>query len=276
MCCILFTVNAKVLNKDDLTACVPHLLAAIEDRTADVRKAAQDATLGFMIHLGYESMSRHASKLKPASKSIVQAHLDKVRPNLPTKPVAAAAPPPAQAAAKAKVVVPQSSKEIQKEDEDSGKAPAGKVLKAPSKSKASKLKCLSIIGNLMNDSTQIGGTAASAAAAPGAKSSRKKDDDVDTSPLLPLNNLKTQRVNDEVKLRVLKWNFAVPRDEFVDQLKEQMNVAGVNKSLMTNMFHMDFKFHLKAIEALNEVLINSNMVPYQSPLIAIFLSGFKQ
>jgi len=92
MFCILFTVNAKVLNKDDVNACVPHLLAAIEDRTADVRKAAQDATLGFMIHLGYENMSRHASKLKPASKSIVQAQLDKVRPNLPTKPVAVAAP----------------------------------------------------------------------------------------------------------------------------------------------------------------------------------------
>ncbi|XP_045035689.1 cytoskeleton-associated protein 5 [Daphnia magna] len=223
-------VNAKVLNKDDVTACVPHLLAAIEDRTADVRKAAQDATLGFMIHLGYESMSRHASKLKPASKSIVQAHLDKVRPSLPTKPVVAAPQP----VAKAKIAA-QPSKEIPKEDDDAAKAPSGKALRAPSK-------------------TKIAGPAAAASAVPGAKSSRKKDDDVDTSPLLPLNNLKTQRVNDELKLRVLKWNFAVPRDEFVDQLKEQMNTAGVNKSLMTNMFHVDFKFHLKAIESLNEDL----------------------
>lgn len=127
------TVNTKVLNKDDVTACVPHLLAAIEDRTADVRKAAQDATLGFMIHLGYESMSRHASKLKPASKSIVQAHLDKVRPNLPAKPVVVAPPP----VAKAKVAA-QPSKEIPKEDDDSAKAPAGKVLRLPSKAKASK------------------------------------------------------------------------------------------------------------------------------------------
>ena len=92
-----------------------------------------------------------------------------------------------------------------------------------------------------------------AAAAPAAKSGRKKDEDVDTSPLLPMNNLKSQRVNDEVKLKVLKWNFAIPRDEFVDQLKEQMNTAGVNKSLMTNMFHADFKFHLKAIDALADV-----------------------
>lgn len=97
--------------------------------------------------------------------------------------------------------------------------------------------------------TQIAGPPAS------AKSTRKKDEDIDTSPLLPLNNLKTQRINDEIKLRVLKWNFAAPRDEFVDQLKEQMNTAGVNKSLMTNMYHADFKFHIKAIESLTEVIL---------------------
>jgi cytoskeleton-associated protein 5 len=62
-------------------------------------------------------------------------------------------------------------------------------------------------------------------------------------------------VNDELKLKVLKWNFATPCGEFVDQLKEQMNMAGVNKSLMTNMFHADFKFsHLRAIDALAEVI----------------------
>lgn len=145
MFCILFTVNAKVLNKDDVNACVPHLLAAIEDRTADVRKAAQDATLGFMIHLGYENMSRHASKLKPASKSIVQAQLDKVRPNLPTKPVAvAAAAPSTQAVAKAKIAA-HPSKETPKEDDETARALSGKVLRAPSKSKASKSKCQVIL-----------------------------------------------------------------------------------------------------------------------------------
>lgn len=32
-----------------------------------------------------------------------------------------------------------------------------------------------------------------------------------------------------------------------------MNTAGVNKTLITNMFHPDFKYHLKAIDALSEV-----------------------
>lgn len=72
-------------------------------------------------------------------------------------------------------------------------------------------------------------------------SSRKKDDDVDTSPLLVINNLKHQRTIDESKMRVLKWNFTQPREEFVELLKDQMTAANVNKTLMNNMFHLDFR-----------------------------------
>lgn len=57
-------------------------------------------------------------------------------------------------------------------------------------------------------------------------------------------------------LKVLKWNFTTPREEFVEQLREQMNIAGMNKTLITNMFHADFKYHLKAIDALSEVSKN--------------------
>ena len=54
--------------------------------------SAQDATLALMIHLGYDNLTRNAAKLNPASKSIVQAHIDKVRPNLPAKPAPTAVP----------------------------------------------------------------------------------------------------------------------------------------------------------------------------------------
>ena len=128
----MYAVNTKTLNKEDLSACVPYLFAALEDRTPEVRKAAQEATLAFMIHLGYDNLSRNAAKLKPASKNIVQAHLEKVRPNLPAKPVAA--PAPAAQATKPKVA-PQSSKEMPKDDDEGGKAAPGKVVRAPSKAK---------------------------------------------------------------------------------------------------------------------------------------------
>jgi cytoskeleton-associated protein 5 len=65
--------------------------------------------------------------------------------------------------------------------------------------------------------------------------------------------MKHQRSIDEQKLKILKWNFTMPREEFVDLLKELMSTANVNKTLMANMFHSDFRYHLKAIESLTEV-----------------------
>lgn len=56
------------------------------------------------------------------------------------------------------------------------------------------------------------------------------------------NNLKNQRTIDENKLKVLRWNFPSPREEFVDLLKEQMLAANLNRTLIANMFHSDFRF----------------------------------
>lgn len=81
---------------------------------------------------------------------------------------------------------------------------------------------------------------------------RKKEEEVDTSPLLAVNNLKNQRLLDEQKLKVLKWTFTTPREEFTELLRDQMTTAAVNKSLMANMFHEDFRYHLKAIDSLIE------------------------
>lgn len=74
-----------------------------------------------------------------------------------------------------------------------------------------------------------------------ATGSKKKDEDIDYSPLVVVNNLKHQRTIDESKLKVLKWNFTQPREEFVELLKDQMIAANVNKTLIANMFHSDFR-----------------------------------
>lgn len=68
------------------------------------------------------------------------------------------------------------------------------------------------------------------------------------------NNLKNQRFKDEQKLKILKWHFSQPRPEFVDQLKDQMTVATFNKTLFTQLFHSDFKQHLKAIDTLSKYI----------------------
>ncbi|KAG5893374.1 hypothetical protein JTB14_000138 [Gonioctena quinquepunctata] len=209
---VLPKVPPKSISKEELLMCVPHLYSNLEDRNADVRKNAQEAILGVMIHLGYEGMLKQTEKLKPASKNGVVTALEKVRPNLPAKPA-----PKKQAPEKDEKVV-------------RGTKP---------------------VANAKN-AVKPKGVAASKSAPPTA--GRKKEDDIDTSPLLVVSNLKHQRTIDESKLKVLKWNFSQPREEFVDLLKDQMNTANVNKTLMANMFHSDFKNHIKAIESLNDDL----------------------
>lgn len=44
--------------------CVPQLYACLEDRNGDVRKKAQDALPTFMMHLGFDKMTKATGKLK--------------------------------------------------------------------------------------------------------------------------------------------------------------------------------------------------------------------
>ena len=59
--------NFKKLGPE-LNLCIPYVFACLEDRNADVRKKADEAVLPFMIHTGYEAMTRQASKLKVSVK----------------------------------------------------------------------------------------------------------------------------------------------------------------------------------------------------------------
>ncbi|KAL0879509.1 hypothetical protein ABMA27_003252 [Loxostege sticticalis] len=206
-------VPLKSFPREELSLCVPVLFACLEDRAADVRKAAADCVFPFMLHLGYEPMHKQLDKLKPGSKQVVQAALDKARPNLPVQPL------------------PTKSKK----DEPRGVKSAGAL-----KKEAEKKTVIPAKGK--------------GPAKPSSASSRGKKDDEDCTPLLPCNNAKNQRIIDDQKLKVLKWNFTTPREEFFELLKEQMATAGLNKQLVANMFHTDFRYHLKAIEALSDDL----------------------
>ncbi|XP_059619515.1 protein mini spindles isoform X2 [Phlebotomus argentipes] len=201
----------KSISRDELVACLPHLYASICDRNAEVRKNANDAVLGIMIHVGYETMIKALDKQKPASKKDIQAALDKARPNLPVKPLAKG---------KQQAPIPEEPvKTVRGGGQKVGQKSAGMTNKAPA-----------------------------------TTSSRKKEEDVDTSPLLAINNTKNQRLIDEQKLKVLKWTFTQPREEFTELLRDQMTTANVNKGLMANMFHDDFRYHLKVIDSLIEDL----------------------
>ncbi|KAL1129715.1 hypothetical protein AAG570_012659, partial [Ranatra chinensis] len=97
---------------------------------------------------------------------------------------------------------------------------------------------------------------------------RKKDEEIDTNPLLQVNNLKHQRIIDEQKMKTLKWNFTSPRPEFVELLRDQMLAANDLSSnriaLMSNLdlilrwmtirfFDTNPSVLLKGLEYLNSV-----------------------
>ncbi|XP_026677349.1 protein mini spindles, partial [Diaphorina citri] len=220
--------EVKTVPKEELHACLLLLYSNLEDRNADVRKNAADATPGFMIHLGYGPMSAACEKLKPAAAQTVKTLLDKTRGSVPDRSGTAEKPVKPKPGAPNKQA-PKSG--------GSGGAPSGGGAKPVNSATMSRSK----------SKTNI------APAKPTSKSS-KKDEDLDTSPLLQVNSMKHQRVIDESKLKILKWNFTTPREEFVDLLRDQMTASNVNKTLIANMFHSDFKYHLKAIDSLNEDL----------------------
>ncbi|KAJ0029546.1 hypothetical protein NQD34_004543 [Periophthalmus magnuspinnatus] len=244
----------------DLMLCVPQLYACLEDRNGEVRKKAQDALPMFMMHLGYDKMNKATSKLKSASKDQVVAMLEKARAVMPDKP----APPP-KAAGKETSRAPSASR-CQPDEVDSkpepkkvkGGAPAARKPppppeEAPTPPPPSKDKD-SIASKKL---PAKGKAAAGVQQGPAAKKplgKAVKDEEDKSGPIFILiPNAKEQRIKEEKQLKILKWNFITPRDEYVEQLKTQMTTC-FSKWLLDELFHLDFQRHVKAIGVMIERL----------------------
>ncbi|XP_016534860.1 cytoskeleton-associated protein 5 isoform X6 [Poecilia formosa] len=208
----------------DLMLCVPQLFACLEDRNADVRKKAQDALPTFMMHLGYDKINKATGKLKPASKDQVVAMLEKARAVMPAKPAA-----PAKTGGKGSAEQSRAPSASRTSEDFTDKPEAKKVR---------------------------GGGGAAKKGPAGKKPATKglKDDEDKSGPIFILvPNAKEQRIKEEKQLKILKWNFITPRDEYVEQLKTQM-AACFAKWLLDEMFHFDFQRQVKAIGVMIERL----------------------
>ncbi|KAI5733008.1 hypothetical protein M8J76_006606 [Diaphorina citri] len=221
--------EVKTVPKEELHACLLLLYSNLEDRNADVRKNAADATPGFMIHLGYGPMSAACEKLKPAAAQTVKTLLDKTRGSVPDRSGTAEKPVKPKPGAPNKQA-PKSG--------GSGGAPSGGGAKPVNSATMSRSK----------SKTNI------APAKPTSKSS-KKDEDLDTSPLLQVNSMKHQRVIDESKL---KYHLKA-----IDSLNEDLhhNVQALTCNLDLILKWMTLRFFdtnpsvlLKGLEYLTNVL----------------------
>ncbi|XP_062351305.1 cytoskeleton-associated protein 5 isoform X2 [Cinclus cinclus] len=217
----------------DLLLCVPHLYSCLEDRNGDVRKKAQDALPFFMMHLGFEKMAKATGKLKPTSKDQVLAMLEKAKANMPAKPA-----PPAKA----------SSRVV------GGAAPAKFQ---PASAFADDLGSNTIESKPDLKKVKVGGLSSKTKGVQGkkvlSKPNLKEDDDKSGPIFIIVPNGKEQRMKEEKALKVLKWNFTTPRDEYIEQLKTQMSTC-VAKWLQDEMFHADFQHHNKALTVMIEHL----------------------
>ncbi|XP_076879237.1 cytoskeleton-associated protein 5-A-like isoform X2 [Brachyhypopomus gauderio] len=248
----------------DLALCVPHLYSCLEDRNADVRKKAQDALPAFMMHLGFDKMNKATAKLKPASKDQVVGLLEKARTSMPAKPSAPAkTAPAAQNGVKAAPSPPASDKDAPDMEHLPAEAKKVKSAAAP-KAKRTSQELDSRANSSLNSSLEKENARLSAKSrshtkakigkqAVGKKPSVKAEEDRSGPIFIVMPNGKEQRIKEEKSLKVLKWNFITPREEFVEQLKIQM-VPCVAKWLMEDLFHTDFQKHIKAIGTMIEHL----------------------
>ncbi|XP_061825770.1 cytoskeleton-associated protein 5 isoform X2 [Nerophis lumbriciformis] len=251
----------------DLMLTVPQLYACLEDRNGDVRKKAQDALPTFMMHLGYDKMEKATSKVKPSSKDQVVAALEKARAVMPAKPAA----PAKTRGAKGETSRSASASRSQPSSEDfvDNKAESKKVKggfsakkhppapEDPDPTPPSKDKDNNASKKPLNKGKTAAGSQQGASnKKPAAKSI--KDDEDKSGPLFTLiPNAKEQRIKEEKQLKILKWNFLTPRDEYVEQLKTQMSTCFA-KWLQEELFHVDFQRHVKAISIMIERLENES------------------
>ena len=61
-------MESKPIAKEELTACLAVLYVSLEDRSGDAKKASRDVILGFMKHLGFQSIVKATEKLSAVSK----------------------------------------------------------------------------------------------------------------------------------------------------------------------------------------------------------------
>ncbi|XP_060608176.1 cytoskeleton-associated protein 5-A-like, partial [Ruditapes philippinarum] len=238
--------NHKQLPKDEMKLCIPYLLTCLEDRNPEVRKKAGESLVPFMIHVGYDSVFKATSKLKPASKDQIMQIIEKARENLPAKQPKKK---PAEAAPVArKAPTPAASNDYDEED-----APPKKKEKSPT-------------GDVSEPKGTAKGPGKTKAKPASAPSKRKKVEE-DTGPPISVNEPKEKRFKEERNMKTLKWNFMEPKAEYVEQLRNQME-KNFSKTMMDLLFATDFKNHTKAIEifikcmesAQNEQLANLDLI----------------
>ncbi|XP_040572755.1 cytoskeleton-associated protein 5 [Lepeophtheirus salmonis] len=251
-----------VSNKKLLKSYITVLLEKLSVSDPSVRDSSSEALGVLMKFLGESSMMKFMPDLDNIKLSKIKEFCEKAELSGKSAAQLQAAAPKAKvvrpsSAPKVKIVsAASSSNDINKDDTEveedftvpkkplSKKAPQKKVTKGGKKASSSD-------GNPKEAKTSSSKSRFENVA---AVASNKKKKEEDTYAPYINDNLKNSRFKDETKFKVLKWNFITPRPEFVEQLNDQLTNTNFNKTLVSQMFHNDFKQHIKVIDSLIKYL----------------------
>lgn len=218
----------------ELKVIVPCIFIYIEDRNPEVRTKSNELLVPLMLHVGPNDMLRAMNKAKPTSIKILQPLVENARAQ-----VAAMQPAPVKAApavVRPAAVVKKPAKTIYDDSPDESYDPEPVAAAPVKKTNAIKEK-----------------KEAKKEAEKPAPPKKKGGEDDDFGPIMQCSD-KQQRMNTERALKSLKWNFDAPRKEFVEQLRNQIEHANFNKTLITQLFHDDFKKQILAIDTLTRAI----------------------
>lgn len=233
----------------ELKALIPTVYTFVEDRNPEVRSKAQELILPLMTHVGPNDMLRVMQKAKPTSLTVLQPLVEKARAELAAKQPA---PVPVVSKPTTARVVKPPIKDLYADDDTNGDDYSTPSTAASSVKKDSKP---AVNAKATNNKEQNGkGPASSSSASTNGTASKKgKNEDEEVGPILQISN-KQKRIEEEKALKTLKWNFDVPRKEFIEQLQTQMEQANFNRTLMSQLFHADFKYQIMALQSLTKAI----------------------
>ncbi|CAO3629819.1 unnamed protein product [Cunninghamella blakesleeana] len=248
----LLTWLSTALNEQDPTGTVVDfsplispMLACLQDRNADVRKAAQTVLPIVVMNVGYDNVMNKVSELKGAQRQTVIPFIEAARGSAPTTTV-----PSAQDATTTATVTPRIKKlSVSSEPKRPDSNTSNNSEEKPSRVKSTLGK-----KKLLAPRTKINSSIGSGVTSNGNQASTV---DQAQAPLLT-SDARAKQVRAKKEIR---WQFDAPRSDIIDMLRSacDSHFSPEIISLMFSTSQYAEKDRLNALSQLGECLINHDI-----------------
>ena len=226
---------SKATEKCDMNSLVTPLLSCLQDRSQEVRKAAQTIMPMVVRHVGYDHVREKCTDLKGAVAQSILPILDACR--------------------EAGSVAAQTSASSL----GSGKSPVSpqKSLKRPSTAQSSSASLSRAGSSRLVLKKKL--TSASSSSASLAKESLEPS--VEAEPPVLTGDIRLKEKRSENDRGIQKWTFDAPRKELIDLLRDQMegNLSATIVRLLFSEDHHKEKDHIFGLSVLDEYLVQPEL-----------------